>query len=115
MVKSGGKAAEASGASSVAAAGARASKQRRTEGMPKQLDLNSSKRFLPTAACTLWESATDKRVRCFYSTPDGKRLSHGQSLLAGDVHSICVALLKWCWARHKEHTGAECPYEAFRG
>ena len=97
---------------SSAASGPPQAKRRRTAGktVPKTFDLQAATPFLPCVlGCTLFESATEGRIRAFYTVGTSRR-STSASIVNYGLSQALTWCLKWAWQTHSEHTGESCPW-----
>lgn len=68
--------------------------------------------FLPqTKNCFDFFEVAESRVRVFYSTPSGYRMTSSASLTKYGKKEAILKVLKWAWLRHTDFTSEECPHE----
>ena len=78
--------------------------------VPKTFDLQAATPFLPCVlGCTLFESATEGRIRAFYTVGTSRR-STSASIVNYGLSQALTWCLKWAWQTHSEHTGESCPW-----
>ena len=97
---------------SSAANGPPQAKRRRTAGktVPKTFGLQAATLFLPCVlGCTLFGSATEGRIRAFYTVGTSRRSTSASIVNYGPSQAITWCL-KWAWQTHSEHTGESCPW-----
>jgi hypothetical protein len=83
-------------------------------GPTKAPDINVKvlKSYMPQAPnCFPFIEQKAGRVRAFYLSPSGYRLSAGASFKKFGEAGACHFVLAWSWNRHYEITSEECPYD----
>eukprot|EP00975_Prorocentrum_lima_P020971 4414791-Prorocentrum_lima.AAC.1 len=83
---------------------------KRTTKVPSGLHPKDLRAWLPstTGVFSFFESGPG-RVRVFYNTPSGHRMSVSASIkLHGEV-GAALHVLRWTWDRHFDLSGESCP------
>lgn len=88
-----------------------AAKKRKSGKLPKTMNLENTKPFIPPGGNPLFEDVDEQRIRAFYRTKKGGRPSHGIKFKdKADVHEICKSLLIWLWGQHEKDGGRPMPF-----
>ena len=91
-------------------AGGKGGGARRARPRPERQEQESQFGRQPTVlGCTLFESATEGRIRAFYTVGTSRRSTSASIVNYGPSQAITWCL-KWAWQTHSEHTGESCPW-----
>mmetsp|Transcript_89595 Transcript_89595/g.253939 ORF Transcript_89595/g.253939 Transcript_89595/m.253939 type:complete len:258 (-) Transcript_89595:152-925(-) len=89
-----------------------AKKIKKKKPVPANLDLESVRACLPQiSGCYPFFETGGHRIRAFYLSPAGIRLSVSSSVAKDGLHDACVKVLVWAWTQHTVFTGEQSPWD----